>query len=95
MTREQLEFKFDYGVTPEQACIMCHLSSECGGCCVKCRASGKNGSCNGQNCSRLSMDRDGQRWEAWMYLVGTSLPYLRKFVPRKYWKYIKQYQKKK
>lgn len=30
---EQQRFLFDYGVTPEQACIMCHFSSECGGCC--------------------------------------------------------------
>ena len=86
---KQLEFPFDYGVTPEQACIMCHLSSECGGCCVKCRASGRNGTCYGQNCSLHTMERDGKRWEAWMYLVANSLPQLIKFIPRKYRKYVK------
>lgn len=34
--KRQLTFTFDYGVTPEQACIMCHLSSKCSGCCVRC-----------------------------------------------------------
>lgn len=34
----------DFGVTREQACIMCHLSSGCGGCCEKCRK--EKGHCN-------------------------------------------------
>ena len=40
----QLDFLYDFGVTREQACIMCHLSSGCGGCCEKCRK--ERGYCN-------------------------------------------------
>lgn len=47
----QLKFNFTYGVTREQACIMCHFSSNCGGCCIKCQAEGKNDICYGQVCS--------------------------------------------
>ena len=32
------QLSFDFGVTPEQSCIMCHLASECSGCCNKCIA---------------------------------------------------------
>lgn len=71
------QLELDFGVTPEQACIMCHLSSECSGCCKKC---GKE--C-GQNCSLPSMALDKMRWDAWMYLVATSLPELKRFIPRK------------
>lgn len=86
---KQLEFDFDFGVTKEQACVMCHLSSECFGCCVKCKAEDKNGTCGGQSCSLQSRDTDGQRWDAWMYLVATSLPELKKFIPKKYRKSLK------
>ena len=67
---EQLRFLFDYGVTPEQACIMCHFSSECGGCCVKCRAENPDSTCYGQNCSQPKRHHDGQRWEAWLQARG-------------------------
>lgn len=87
---KQLEFDFGtYGVTREQACIMCHLSSECNGCCVKCKAKGENGSCNGQTCSLPTRDIEGERWETWIHLVKTSLPELRKFIPKKYKKLTK------
>lgn len=91
---EQLRFLFDYGVTPEQACIMCHFSSECGGCCVKCRAENPDSTCYGQNCSQPKRHHDGQRWEAWLHIVATFRPDLKKFLPRKYWKYLKQNNKK-
>lgn len=83
-------FNFEYGVTREQSCIMCHLSSECGGCCAKCRAEGRNGTCYGQSCSLTKRESDGQRWDTWMFLVATQLPELRRFVPRKFWKNLKQ-----
>lgn len=85
---KQLQFDLQCGVTKEQACIMCHLSSECSGCCVKCRAENKNNDCSVQSCSLLSMEHDGNRWNTWMYLVATSLPRLKKFVPHKYWRAI-------
>lgn len=80
----QLSFGFSYGVTKEQACIMCHLSSECGECCIKCKKFGKNMSCNGQACSQPFIDNEGVRWDTWMKLVRTSYPNLKKFIPKKY-----------
>ena len=41
----QDRLNFEYGVTKEQGCIMCHISSGCGGCCAKCKAEEKNLSC--------------------------------------------------
>lgn len=86
MGRQQ-EFNFTYGVTKEQACIMCHLSSECEGCCLKCRK------CQGQICSQTSREWDGQRWDTWMYLVNTRLPELRRFVPEKWLKEWKKHNR--
>lgn len=82
MESRELELNFDYGVTKEQACIMCHLSSECDGCCLKC----KDDNCEGQRCSQPFRDYDGQRFETWIWLVKTFYPHLRKFVPKKYFK---------
>lgn len=92
MTRQD-RFNFEYGVTKEQSCIMCHLSSECGGCCAKCRAEGMNGTCYGQNCSIPSREHDGQRWDAWIHLLATSLPELERFIPKKYRKYLRRIRK--
>lgn len=77
----QLSFNWEFGVTAEQACIMCHLSSECAGCCNTCKRA--NG-CQGQTCSQPFRHQEGQRWDAWMHLVRTSLPELKRFVPKKY-----------
>lgn len=81
-TPQQLEI--DFGITEEQACILCHLSSGCAGCCVKCKAQGKNGTCYGQTCSRHDLDKQKARWNTWMYLVRTSFPELTRFIPAKY-----------
>lgn len=88
----QTELRLEWGVSREQACVMCHLSSGCGGCCVRCKAEGKNGSCYGQICSQPTRDHQGHRWEAWMYLVGTFFPELKRFVPRKYWKALRRFK---
>ena len=87
---KQLSLDMDYGISKEQACILCHLSSECAGCCVKCKAENKNGTCYGQNCSIPSREHEGQRWDTWMYLVSTSLPELKRFIPVKYRKHLKK-----
>ena len=73
-----------YGISREQSCILCHLSSGCGGCCNKCKAHGDNGACYGQSCSLPFRDHEGVRWDTWMHLVSTSFPELRKFIPKKY-----------
>ena len=83
------EFNFEYGVTSEQACIMCHLSAECGGCCFRCMAEGRNGTCHGQTCSQPGRDHMGRRFETWMHVVRTFRPDLKRYLPRKYWKFIK------
>lgn len=69
-------FNFQYGISREQACILCHLSAECSGCCIKCGHDG----CQGQMCSQPSREHDGQRWETWMYLLRENLPHLKKFI---------------
>ena len=80
------QLRLPLGVTPEQACIMCHLSSECGGCCRECAARGKTCSNLAQLCSREDMESQGPRWDSWIALVRTTLPKLRIWVPRNYWK---------
>ena len=84
------DFNFEYGATREQACIMCHLSAECGGCCVRCMAEGRNGTCHGQICSLPGRDHMGQRFETWMYIVREFRPDLKRYLPRKYWKLIER-----
>jgi hypothetical protein len=74
---KQLSFDLNYGISHEQACILCHLSAECEGCCAKCNH--PNG-CQGQCCSQPSRERDGLRWDTWMYLLKTSLPELARFI---------------
>lgn len=90
MIPKQLSLDMNYGISKKQACILCHLSSECTGCCVKCKAENKNGTCYGQNCSLLTREHDGQRWDAWMHIVATSLPELKRFIPVKYRKHLKR-----
>lgn len=85
-----LAIVYVYGGSMEQACILCHLSSGCAGCCVKCRAENKNGTCYGQICPIPSKDHDGQRWNAWMHIVSTSLPELKRFIHVKYRKHLKR-----
>ena len=79
MTGGQTSLVFDYGISREQACILCHLSSECGGCCSKCDH--QNG-CHGQLCSLPSRNIEGQRWDAWMRLLAsTDMSRLVKYIP--------------
>ena len=82
MENKQLSFAFDYGCNDEQACIMCHLSSECGKCCNRCISSGTT--CGSQQiCSRLSKENEGPRWESWLHITekGEPLHELRRFIP--------------
>lgn len=80
MNPRQETFSWDFGISREQACILCHLSAECVRCCVKCQAEKKNGSCNGQLCSQPMRDNEGQRWNAWMHILETMLPELARFI---------------
>ena len=59
-----------YGISAEQSCILCHLSSECGGCCASCERYGGLCSNKAQLCSRPCKDVDGKRWDTWMHLVA-------------------------
>lgn len=89
MKETQLSLNLEYGISKEQACILCHLSSECEGCCVKCKAENKNDGCSGQACSQPFRENEGNRWDTWMYIVSTSLPELKRFIPVKYRKHLK------
>lgn len=75
MNARQTSLNFEYGINREQACILCHLSSECGGCCAKCD---KREGCTGQTCSQPTRDNEGQRWDAWMHLVG-NYPHIQQY----------------
>ena len=66
MKAYQTTLTLDYGISREQACILCHLSSGCGGCCVRCN---HDNGCQGQCCSQPTRHIEGQRWGAWMNLV--------------------------
>lgn len=79
------QLRIDFGITPEQACTLCHLSANCGGCCKFCQS--KGGICNNsaQECSQVNLESQGLRWNTWMYLVRTKLTELRRFIPRRYW----------
>lgn len=90
MSGRQLEF--DFGVTPEQACIMCHLCTDCPNCCAKCTTRGKNGTCVGQSCSRPFVALDGQRWRTWLYMVANVEPHLKRYIPKKYHKELQSYK---
>ena len=81
MEVRQATISFDYGISREQACILCHLASECGGCCAKCD---HHDGCSGQSCSQPGRDHDGQRWDTWMHLVSKYShvqQYARKVIP--------------
>lgn len=56
-----------YGIAREQACILCHLSSECAGCCQRCE---HPDGCQSQSCSLPTRHIEGNRWDTWMHLVG-------------------------
>ncbi len=81
------QLEFDFGVTEEQACIMCHLSSECEGCCARCK-----GEC-AQKCSLPFIATEKSRWDTWMHLVANNLPELKKFIPTEWRKELKKHQK--
>jgi len=68
----------EYGVTREQACIMCHLSGESDKCALRYPNE------NLQVCSQPFREHESQRWDAWMYLIGKGQPLesLRRFIPR-------------
>lgn len=70
-------FNFEYGISREQACILCHLSAECSGCCIKCD---HHDGCQGQACSQPFREHEGQRWDTWMYLLREHFPHLEKYI---------------
>lgn len=81
---KHIQLQLDFGITPQQACILCHLSADCGRCCTKCKEQGKNGSCYGQICSQENLDKQQSRWEAWMYLIKnySCFSNLKRFLPK-------------
>lgn len=85
--------EFDFGITEEQACILCHLCNDCPGCCIKCRAQGRSGTCIGQACSRPGIADDRNRWDKWMDIVATSQTGLAKYIPDIYKGELKRHKK--
>lgn len=73
---KQTSLIFDYGISREQACILCHLSAECTGCCKVCKEQ-----CQGQMCSQPFREHEGQRWDTWMHILRhTGLKELAKYI---------------
>ena len=82
------QLSLDFGVTPEQACIMCHLSANCDKCCKQCQSKGTICDNSMQACSQANPEYQGPRWRTWMYHVAVYFPELKKYVPQKYHKEI-------
>ena len=85
-----LQKSFDFAVTAEMACVMCHFSSECGGCCNKCRAAGTE--CGSQQlCSQLSRRHDADRWASWIAIVRSNPAFkrLKRYIPKEWRKSLK------
>lgn len=62
------QLSFDFGVTAEESCMMCHLSSECSGCCKVCKS---DGNCRVQRCGQAMRECDSNRLSTWLCLVNT------------------------
>lgn len=75
MSPLQTSLTFNYGISREQACILCHLSSECSGCCAKCE---HPGSCGIQSCSQPKRDHEGLRWDTWMHIIRNQ-PHVKEY----------------
>lgn len=88
----QLEFGYEYGVTKEQACILCHIAADCEGCCSKCEHR-RNGACAGTTCVQLTREEDGGRWETEMRRVNGAFKSLRRHVPEKWLKEWKKHNR--
>ena len=85
-----LQKSFDFAVTAEMACVMCHFSSECGGCCNKCRAAGTE--CGSQQlCSQPSRRYDADRWASWIAIVRSNPAFnnLKRYIPKEWRKSLK------
>lgn len=76
----QKELNIQYIPTIKQVCMLCHFSSECGGCCKKCIDP-----CNaGQVCGlEEPVENHSDRFAAWVSLVKNNQHFrkLRKFIP--------------
>lgn len=74
----QLEIELQIIPTSKQICMMCHLSTECTGCCKKCTHQ-----CNGcQKCGHeSSAESHIERLETWISIVKhPEMSRLKKFI---------------
>ncbi len=63
--------------TNKEICMMCHLSSECDGCCKTCK-----NKCNGHQVCQIGVDGQADRLAAWMSIVekNKKMSHLSKFL---------------
>lgn len=82
------------GTTRQEICsyiFATRQAAECHGCCVKCKAEGRNGTCYGQTCFQSTRLQDGQRFEIWLHIATTLRPELQEYIPHKFLKPIKHH----
>ena len=84
LNRTGTQLAFDFGITPEQACILCHLSANCNKCCKQCESKGTQCDNSMQECSQTDLEDQGARWETWLHLVAVHYHELKKYIPKKY-----------
>lgn len=67
------QLTLDFGVTPQESCLMCRLSAECRlgrPCCQRCAEP-----CNvRQRCSLPFAESESQRLRTWVYLTLPGQP---------------------
>jgi hypothetical protein len=62
--------------TNKDICMMCHLSSECGGCCKTCK-----NKCNSCQVCQIGVQWQAERLAAWLKIVeDEEMSRLRKFI---------------
>lgn len=67
---KNMQLEIIFPVTKTDICTMCHWSSECDDCCLKCKDK-----CNSGQVCALNDDLENlhARWEAWKYIKISEL----------------------
>lgn len=65
------QYRIAFIPTDSEICLMCHLSTECRGCCLVCR---HQKTCASAQLCAFESDRqiETTRWEAWMSIIENT-----------------------
>jgi len=61
------ELKLQLEPSGEEICRMCHLSSNCAGCCKKCQHK-----CNSEQVCMIGQTGQYDRWQTWKRIVADT-----------------------